>query len=147
MQPKISFFTWEVVWEKILTIDQLQRRGIHLANRGYLCLQYEKLVDHLLLHCLKTHLLWELLFSLFGTTWVMLGSVMDSLLCWRGSFEGEKGKKVWQAAPSYLLWAVWKAWNHIVFVHIETKNCVSFLALVGDQVVYRKWSFDLSWFH
>ena len=53
---------------KILTLDQLQKRGIPLANRCYLCLEQEETVDHLHIHCIKTISLWELLFSLFLVT-------------------------------------------------------------------------------
>ena len=36
------FFTWEAIWGKILTIDQLQRRGFTPANRCYLCHESEE---------------------------------------------------------------------------------------------------------
>ena len=49
VQPKISLFTWEAIWGKILTCDQLQKRGFTLANRFYLCLEEEETADHLLL--------------------------------------------------------------------------------------------------
>ena len=37
VQPKICFFAWEAIWGKIITNDQLQKRGFSLANRCYLC--------------------------------------------------------------------------------------------------------------
>ena len=64
--PKVAFFAWEASWDKILTLDQLQRRGDSLANRCFLCLFEVETVDHLLLYCAKTQVLWNLLFSLFG---------------------------------------------------------------------------------
>ena len=33
--PKLGFFAWEVSWGKVLTLDQLKRRGILLANRCF----------------------------------------------------------------------------------------------------------------
>ncbi|RVX21198.1 LINE-1 reverse transcriptase-like [Vitis vinifera] len=30
---KVAFFAWEASWEKVLTLDRLQRRGWHLPNR------------------------------------------------------------------------------------------------------------------
>ena len=91
-------------------------------------------MDHLLLHCSKTRVLWELLFSLFDANWIMSGSMRDMLLGWKGTFVGKKRKKVWQAAPC-LFWTTWKARNRIVFkedVLSETKIFVSFFALVRD---------------
>ena len=69
--PKVAFFAWEAFWGKILTMEQLQRRGYSLANRCFLCLSEEETVDHLLLHCVKMRALWSLLFSLFGVAWVL----------------------------------------------------------------------------
>ena len=61
-------------------------------------------MDHLFLHCGKTRVLWELLFSLFGVNWTMSGSVRDMLLGWIGTFVGKRRKKVWQPAPICLFW-------------------------------------------
>lgn len=35
--PRISFFAWEASKNRILTIDNLMKRGITLKNRRYLC--------------------------------------------------------------------------------------------------------------
>ena len=59
---------------------------------------HEESIDHLLLHCEKTRVLWELLFVLFRVPWVLSSSpIRDTLLGWHGFFVGKKGKKVWQA--------------------------------------------------
>ncbi|RVW17076.1 hypothetical protein CK203_076007 [Vitis vinifera] len=91
--PKVAFFAWEASWGKILTMEQLQRRGYSLANRCFLCLSEEETVDHLLLHCVKMRALWSLLFSLFGVAWVLSGSVKETLLGWHGAFVGKTRKK------------------------------------------------------
>ena len=75
----MRFFTWEAACGRILTTNQLQKRSLALANRCYRCLQCKESVDHLLLPCAKTRLLRELLFSLLGTTWVISGSLKDTL--------------------------------------------------------------------
>ncbi|RVW34760.1 LINE-1 reverse transcriptase-like [Vitis vinifera] len=100
--PKVAFFAWEASWGKILTLDQLQRRGYSLANRCFLCLTEAETVDHLLLHCVMTRTLWNLLFSLFGVEWVLSGTVKETLLGWHGAFVGKIRKKAWQMAPLYI---------------------------------------------
>ena len=41
-------------------------------------------MEHILLHCVKTRVLWELLFSIFGVVWVNPKTVGDTLLSWGG---------------------------------------------------------------
>ncbi|RVW58882.1 hypothetical protein CK203_104242 [Vitis vinifera] len=97
--PKVAFFAWEASWGKVLTQEQLQRRGFSLANRCFLCLSEEETVDLLLLHCVKTRVLWNLLFSLFGISWTLSCTVKTTLLGWNGGFVGKRRKKAWQMAP------------------------------------------------
>ncbi|KAJ9684352.1 hypothetical protein PVL29_016699 [Vitis rotundifolia] len=115
VQPKISFFAWEATWGKALTLDMVQKRGWALANRCFMCLEEEETIDHLLFHCSRTRILWDLLFTLFGVTWVLPSSVRETLLSWHGSFVGKKRKKAWRVAPFHIFWTVWKARNRLAF--------------------------------
>ena len=36
VHPRVSFFTWEATWGKVLTLDQVLKRGWSLANRCFL---------------------------------------------------------------------------------------------------------------
>ena len=91
--PKVAFFAWEASWGKVLTLEQLQRRGFSLANRCFLCLSETKMVDHLLLRCVKTRVLWNLLFSLFGVSWTLSCTMKETLLGWNGGFVGKRRKR------------------------------------------------------
>ena len=44
-------------------------------------------------------MLWELLFALFGVSWVLPFSVRDTLSGWCDFNLGKKRKKVWKVAP------------------------------------------------
>ncbi|RVX18352.1 hypothetical protein CK203_006746 [Vitis vinifera] len=103
VQPKISFFAWEATWGKALTLDIVQKRGRALANRCFMCLEKEETIDHLLLHCSKTRVVWDLLFTLFGVSWVLLSSIRETLLSWHGSFVGKKRKKEWRVTSLHFL--------------------------------------------
>jgi len=48
---KVAVFIWEASHGKILTIDNLPKRGITSVNRCYMCKAEYESVDHLLLHC------------------------------------------------------------------------------------------------
>ena len=103
----------------MLTLDQLKKRGWTLANRCFLCCVEEESIDHILIHCTKARVLWELLFVFFGLMWVLPYSVRDTLLGWRSINLGKKRSKVWMTAPLCLFWAVWKERNKIAFENEE----------------------------
>ena len=115
MPPKVAFFGWEASWGKILTLEQLQRREYSLANRCFLCLFEVETVDYLLLHCVKTRALWNLLFFLFGMAWVLSGSIKETLLGWYEAFVGKTCKKAWLMTPLCIFWSVSKERNLLAF--------------------------------
>ena len=47
-------------------MDNLKRRGWTLVNKCFLCKGEEESCDHIIFHCSKASLLWQLVFSLFG---------------------------------------------------------------------------------
>ena len=42
-----------------------------MLNRCYMCKAKEETNDHILLHCLKARMLWQLIFALFDMQWVI----------------------------------------------------------------------------
>ena len=78
---------------KVLTLDQLQRRGFVLVNRYCLYQEFEEFVNLLLLCYIKTRMLRKLLFSLLGITWVSPLLVWDTIFGWKDSFVGKMQRK------------------------------------------------------
>ena len=112
---KVGFFVWEASWGRVLTQNQLKRRGWILANRCSLCCAEEEMINHILLHCSKAKVLWDLVFSLFGVNWVLPSAVSDTLLSWCVSFKDKKHRKIWWATTLCLFWMVRKERNRIAF--------------------------------
>ena len=106
----------------MLTLDQLKRLGRALANRCFLCEEDEEDINHLLLHCKKARMLWDLLLSIVGTSWVAPDSVIQMLLSWQGAPVGKKSKNIWNAAPVCLFWTVWHNRNMLVFENRATSD-------------------------
>ena len=116
--PKVSVFTWEVWWGKVLTGDQLKRRGFQLANRCLMCKEEENL-GHLFLHCPTIWRFWALLIALLGMEWVFLLRIRDLMMGWSTFPIRKEAKKLWKAALSSLLWAVWKERNRVTFDNLN----------------------------
>ena len=123
-----------------LTLDLIQKRGWVLANRCFLCHEKEEIIDHLLLHCTKTRVLWELFFTLIRVSWVLSSSIRETLLSWHGSFVGKKHKKGWRTAPLYIFWTVWKARNRLTFnddvLSIQRLKCIFVFSLWSEAKLF-----------
>ena len=67
---KWFFLAWEASLGKVLTLKHLKKKGRALTNKCFLCGKEEETVDHLLVHCPHTRVLWELLLAIVGVKWV-----------------------------------------------------------------------------
>ena len=63
-----------------------------MANRCFICGEEEEIVDHLLIHCSKVRILWDLLLVIFGVSWVfLLSSFLVRFFCGKALQEGMDG--------------------------------------------------------
>ena len=121
---RVSFLLWTTVWDRILTIDNLVKRGLSLINWCCLCRCNGDIVDHLLLHCKFAHTLWTVewnfyfLFFMFGIQWVMLKEVASLLFTWR-NWLGKQFSNIWNMVPACLMWKIWRVCNTHTFEDIE----------------------------
>ena len=83
----------------MLTLDQLKRRGMTFANRCFMCEEEEETIDHLLIHCKIAKMLWDLLLSIVGISWVFSNTVLHTLIAWQGAAVGKKRKKNLVGSP------------------------------------------------
>uniref|UniRef100_A0A2N9IEM8 Reverse transcriptase zinc-binding domain-containing protein n=1 Tax=Fagus sylvatica TaxID=28930 RepID=A0A2N9IEM8_FAGSY len=102
---------------KILTTDNLRRRGIIVVSWCCMCKVDGESVDHLLLHCPYAKELWDMIFGLFGIQWVMPKRVIDLLSCWHGSVG--RHSVIWKAIPHYIMWCLWRERNVRTFEDCE----------------------------
>ena len=49
--PRVVFFVWTAVLEKILTVDSLRKKSIIVTEWCCMCKKNGESIDHLLLHC------------------------------------------------------------------------------------------------
>ncbi len=96
----VSFLVWTAAWGKILTYDNLVRRGYALAGWCCMCRSSGEMGDHLLLHC------------------EMASRVVDLLFGWRNWF-GKHFSAVWNLVPLCLMWTLWQERNRRIFEDLE----------------------------
>ena len=116
-------------------MEQLKKRGRHIASRCPLCGKEEKSLYLLLLHCPKVYNLWAFIFTIFGVYWVPPSSIKDTLAGWKGPPSRKSLKKVWMAAPLCLLWTVWRERNGVVF-----EDMVPSTQRMKNSLIFAIWS-------
>ena len=94
-------------------------------------------VDHLFLHCPVASELWDMVFGLFGVSWVMPLSVIGLFACWQGRFGRHRNGVIWKVVPLCLMWCIWKERNSRRFE--DTEHAMPDLKLLFIQTL-------LNWF-
>ena len=128
--PRVAFFIWTAAWGRILTCDNLMRRGYIMARWCCMCRCEGEIVDHLLLHCHVVQKLWNYVFGAFHIHWVMPWRVVDLFLGWRNWF-GKHHSHIWNLIPLCLMWTVWRERNSRTFEDVSS----SFDQILGNFVM------------
>ena len=113
--PRVAFFSWTAALGRILTAENLRRRLVIIVNWCCLCKVDGESVDHLLLHCAYAKELWDLVFAMFGISWVMPARVRDLFDCWLGKMGKHPIHMIWRAIPHCLMWCLWRERNLRIF--------------------------------
>uniref|UniRef100_A0A2N9EL19 Reverse transcriptase domain-containing protein n=1 Tax=Fagus sylvatica TaxID=28930 RepID=A0A2N9EL19_FAGSY len=117
--PRVAFFVWTATWGRILTCDNLMRRGYTMAGWCCMCCCDGETVDHLLLHCSAGQKLWNYVFLTFRVHWVLPRKVADLLFGWHNWF-GKHHSHIWNLIPLCLMWTVWRERNLRTFEDLST---------------------------
>ena len=112
---KVTFFSWTATLGRILTIDNLRKRKVLIIDWCCMCKTNGKSVNHLLLHCPIAQDLWNLVFILFGISWVMPRGVEDLFACWSGKRGNSESGAIWKAVPHCLMRCLWRERNSRTF--------------------------------
>lgn len=122
MTPKINICFWILLKDKILTPDNLMKRGMNLVSRCYLCKEVEESVNHLTIHYSYTKRLWEMICGLSDLVWVSLLTIQDFFKGWKYPSRNTLIMKLWDFILPFLCWGVWKERNDRVFRGMETNS-------------------------
>jgi hypothetical protein len=95
---RVSFFLWSAAWGRILTCDNLMRRGYIMARWCCMCRHDGETGNHLLIHCTLASDLWHVILRSFGVLWVFPNNIADLLFGWFNCF-GKPNSSVWNLVP------------------------------------------------
>lgn len=72
--PKVNIFFWIFFQNKILTTENLVKRGFVMPNRCFLCEEETENACHLLIDCRFVRMIWGHVLSLWNLSWVFPSS-------------------------------------------------------------------------
>ena len=144
---RVAFFVWTAALGKCLTIDNLRKRKVCILDWCYMCKCSSESVSHLFLHCPVAAEVWDMVFGLFGVSWVMPSFVVGLFACWQGHFGRLRNGVIWKIVPPCLMWCIWKERNNRCFEDSERAipdiKLLFFRTLLEWFSVWRNHSFSL----
>jgi hypothetical protein len=121
--PKVNFFFWTLVHNKILTGDNLEKRNIVGPHRCALCNNNAETTQHLFIDCNYAKEVWGLMLQDFQITIPPQNLVAELFASWNRIYPQRIPpksfwRKIWTAIPKYICWQIWLARNQQIFKEV-----------------------------
>ena len=120
MTPKVNIFFWILLQNKILTLDNLKKRGFFIVNHCVLCKNDEESVDHIMLHCPFSSMVWDKIWYFMSLDWVPHVTIQLFFLSWKAPSKNHLIIKLWDLILPFFCWGVWKECNDRIFKGVES---------------------------
>ncbi|KAF5183644.1 hypothetical protein FRX31_026769, partial [Thalictrum thalictroides] len=112
MHPRLSGMAWKICHGQVPVDSVLQKHGITIASRCYLCHNYEDSIAHLIWDCDTSRDIWSWLSSLFLFS-SDFGNLQEAMQkCYRSS---SLVKDVWKVSVMASMVEIWKSRNDVAF--------------------------------
>jgi hypothetical protein len=118
--PKVNFFCWVLMHKKLLTGENLTKRGIIGPHRCPMCCNAPETTDHLFVDCHFAQEVWKISLQGLNVTTLNHISVVNLFSSWKARYPQEtqsspNWKRIWQAIPKYICWKLRLARNDQIF--------------------------------
>jgi hypothetical protein len=114
--PKIKMFEWLVLHNRILTWENLRKRGYIGPSRCHLCQAKEETTNHLLDECSYTTELWDWATGIYRQSNRIWGNISATINNWNESYnENEMVNLCWNLTSGMIIWEIWKERNRRIF--------------------------------
>lgn len=105
-----------MIHDKILTIENLKKRGWYLVNKCYLYNKEEETIMHLFFQCPYAQEVWNFFLEMLKVEWVFPASVKMFVEGWcLCPYSHNIILDLWGQVPLFLTWGLWKERNNRVF--------------------------------
>ena len=119
--PKITFFIWTIMHQKILIGENLIKRGFFGPYRCCFCQQSDESTAHILVECIFAQKVWVVVLRGLPISFFPLSAELVTLFKnWQSRYPGTLSsshvwRKIWKAITKFIWWKIWLARNDLVF--------------------------------
>ena len=114
--PKITLFLWILMRGRIITWENLKRRGMVGPSMCVMCQKVEETTSHLLQECDWAAEIWEKGETLFRRPRLRETPIQNMVEMWSDKpFKNSILKRIWEIFPGFVLWETWKERNSQIF--------------------------------
>ncbi|XP_077252938.1 uncharacterized protein LOC143892304 [Tasmannia lanceolata] len=136
--PRVCFFGWSALGNKIQTVDFLRKRNMLIIDHCALCIESGESVDHLFIHCKVAREVWGRILERFGMNWVFPSSIKELFEGWPCNPWGKKGKTLWWLSLLALLWVLWIERNNRVFEGKAKSSYFLFIKVIALSISWAR---------
>eukprot|EP00253_Pinus_taeda_P033675 PITA_33675 len=139
--PKVKLFNWTLLHGKILTAENLRKKGIHGPSICCMCREEEESCSHLFIECPFAKACWNHIISPLA-----IGDLPSQITLlqkrWEHNLHQANKKKnlatrTWNSIPSNLCWQIWIARNNCIFNNIKpdiSRIIAKTIALITETI-------------
>ena len=114
--PKISTFLWLLTHHKILTWDNLLKRGFLGLSFCIMCREHSETIDHLLDYYVLADTIWNLVEVKCNKTKRVKSDVINTLQSWgEDPYQCKLLNRLRLLITGFVVWNIWKEINQHIF--------------------------------
>ena len=118
--PKIDLFSWTLVHGRILTGDNLERRGFVGPFQFPLCSEHRETIQHLFFECSYASNVWKQMKIPWLEAIQLSSKIQQCFINWEKAYNGDLDhkngfKEWWLNLPKIICWCIWIERNLIIF--------------------------------
>nr|GEW29263.1 hypothetical protein [Tanacetum cinerariifolium] len=146
---KVNIFMWRLSLNKILTLVNLDRKGIDVASLLCpVCSEHIESVDHLFFSCGMTRDIWVLLARWCHLDFLKFSNIVEWFLWLNDCQVSKTARLILEGVVAAMLWSIWNIRNALIFSDSKPKKANIWDSIVNQSftlISSRNPKFRLCW--